>query len=581
MKRPLLHIIDRTDTPAQPFTEEPNTGEFEEVLALQEELVRLKAEDEDFPDVIIFAEHQDIYTAGRGSPKQSLLFPTKKNIPWIEIGRGGQATYHGPGQLVGYPIFSLERHGKDVHLFLRKLEDALILALQTFGIEGCRLEGMTGVWTRQDPEETSHGNNLPKIASRKIASLGIGVRRWVSFHGFALNIKPDLSYFQAISPCGQDGSVMTSLQEIFDRDARALPDMTIIKSELTKAIQQVFQFGEVKHGYVKGMSRPSWLKVRAPGSVEYQQTLNIVKDYKLVTVCEEAHCPNIGECWSHHTATFMIMGELCTRRCSFCSVKDGDLQSLRPLDPLEPVRVAQAIAKLGLAHVVVTSVNRDDLADMGAKHFNLTAKAIRRLNPQTAIEFLIPDMQGKRSLLEIIFSEAEIAVLNHNLETVPRLYREVRPGANIKRSLQILAWAKELSPGVRTKSGIMVGLGETMEEVLAVMDELRQVGCDILTIGQYLQPTLDQLPIRRYISPDEFARYETEGLKRGFTFVESGPFVRSSYHAWKHAPATQHPGATQHIGSAQDIRDAASRNSQLTSPLTSQVKLVPENILFE
>lgn len=553
MKEQLLHIIDHPEGTqlgrAQPAMGAsmaatmggPSTAEFEAVLALQEEIVRLKAEDQDFPDVLLYLEHQDIYTVGRGSPKQPLLQPIKKDIPWIEIGRGGQATYHGPGQLVGYPIFSLDQHGKDVHLFLRKLEDTLILTLCAFGVEGYRVEGMTGVWTGGDPGGKGVGAGTDR---RKIASLGIGVRRWVSFHGFALNINPDLSYFHAISPCGQDGSVMTSLQEIFDRDGRTLPDMTIIKSELTKALQQVFQFGEIKHGYVKGMSRPSWLKVHAPGSAEYQQTLRIVKDYKLVTVCEEAHCPNIGECWSHHTATFMIMGELCTRRCSFCSVKDGDLVSLRPLDPLEPVRVAQAIAKLALAHVVVTSVNRDDLEDMGAKHFNLTAKAIRRFNPQTAIEFLIPDMQGKKALLEIIFSQAEIAVLNHNLETVPRLYREVRPGANIKRSLQILAWAKELSPGVRTKSGIMVGLGETMPEVLAVMDELRQVGCDILTIGQYLQPTQDQLPVRRYISPDEFAHYNVEGLKRGFSFVESGPFVRSSYHAWKHAPSAQHIGST-------------------------------------
>jgi lipoyl synthase len=264
------------------------------------------------------------------------------------------------------------------------------------------------------------------------------------------------------------------------------------------------------------------------------KTQSIIKQHKLVTVCEEAKCPNIGECWSNNTATFMIMGDLCTRRCSFCSVKDGSITNLNPLNPLEPFHVATAVKKLGLKHVVITSVNRDDLEDMGAEHFYNTAKAISYHSPSCKIELLIPDMQGKRSLLEVILQDNFVSVLNHNVETVPRLYRTVRPGSYFKRSLDILALAKDIHPSVKTKSGIMVGLGERLSEILEVMDRLREINCDILTIGQYLQPTRKQLPVVRYITPDEFEEYRIEGLKRGFSYVESGPFVRSSYHAWKH-----------------------------------------------
>jgi lipoic acid synthetase len=279
--------------------------------------------------------------------------------------------------------------------------------------------------------------------------------------------------------------------------------------------------------------KPSWLKVRAPGSPEYLETRKIVKDLKLHTVCEEAQCPNIGECWSHHTATFMIMGELCTRKCHFCSVKKGSSDTLVALDPNEPERVGVAVKSLGLKHAVITSVDRDDVADNGAGHFNKTVRAVRTQSPGCKIELLIPDLKGSRADLETILA-SKIDVLNHNIETVPRLYKKVRPGAGYIRSLSIHRWAKEIDPQVVTKSGIMVGLGETKEEVLAVMDDMRAVGIDVMTIGQYLRPTQNQLPVRAFITPEEFKEYEEEGMKRGFRFVESGPFVRSSYHAWKH-----------------------------------------------
>lgn len=279
--------------------------------------------------------------------------------------------------------------------------------------------------------------------------------------------------------------------------------------------------------------KPPWLKVRAPGSPGYMETRGIVKGLGLVTVCEEARCPNIGECWAHSTATFMIMGELCTRRCHFCSVKKGTAETLQPLNPHEPENVGTAVKELKLKHAVVTSVDRDDLADFGANHFTQTVAAIHKHAPNCKVELLIPDLMGSHEALEIILG-AGIDVLNHNIETVPRLYKKVRPKAGYIRSMTILKWAKEIDPAVMTKSGIMVGLGETKEEVLSVMDDMRAANIDIMTIGQYLRPSERQRPVNAYITPEEFKEYEIEGLKRGFKFVESGPLVRSSYHAWKH-----------------------------------------------
>jgi lipoyl synthase len=281
------------------------------------------------------------------------------------------------------------------------------------------------------------------------------------------------------------------------------------------------------------IEKPRWLRVKAPGSPEYLETKRIVKNRNLHTVCEEAQCPNIGECWSHSTATFMIMGDKCTRRCNFCSVKDGTTDNLEPLDEMEPFRVAAAIAELKLKHAVITSVDRDDLPDNGASHFHQTAIAIKARAPYCAIEFLIPDLRGNREDLGKILKSG-INVLNHNIETVPRLYRKIRPGAGYVRSLSILRWAKEFDINIRTKSGIMVGLGETKSEVLSVLEDLRACNVDIVTIGQYLRPTAKQAPVKHFITPEEFKEYEIEGKKLGFLFVESGPFVRSSYHAWKH-----------------------------------------------
>ncbi|MGN6100005.1 MAG: lipoyl synthase [Devosia sp.] len=275
------------------------------------------------------------------------------------------------------------------------------------------------------------------------------------------------------------------------------------------------------------LRKPDWIRVRAPGSPVYRETQAIVREHNLVTVCEEAGCPNIGECWSKKHATMMIMGEICTRACAFCNVATGLPTAL---DPLEPQHVAEAVAKLGLNHVVITSVDRDDLPDGGANHFAAVIRAIRAMTPETTIEVLTPDFLRKDGALEIVV-EARPDVFNHNLETVPSKYLKVRPGARYFHSIRLLQRVKELDPTMFTKSGIMVGLGEERNEVLQLMDDLRSADVDFLTIGQYLQPTRKHHPVVRYVTPEEFKSYEVVGRTKGFLLVSSSPLTRSSHHA--------------------------------------------------
>lgn len=273
--------------------------------------------------------------------------------------------------------------------------------------------------------------------------------------------------------------------------------------------------------------RPAWLKAPAPVGDNYMELKRLVRGLRLHTVCESAACPNIGECWNHRTATFMILGNYCTRRCGFCAVQKG---APLPVDPDEPRRVAEACAHLGLRHAVITSVNRDDLKDGGAGHFAAVIAAIRQRIPGCRVEVLVPDFQGSREAMRTVMDAAP-DVLNHNIETVPRLYREVRLGARYERSLEMLAYAAELRPDIPTKSGLMVGLGETDEEVFEVLRDLRRHQVKIVTIGQYLRPTLQHLPVLRYVTPEQFAEYRRAAEEMGFDHVEAGPFVRSSYHA--------------------------------------------------
>jgi lipoyl synthase len=279
--------------------------------------------------------------------------------------------------------------------------------------------------------------------------------------------------------------------------------------------------------------KPDWLKVRAPGSENYHRLKGLMRGLGLHTVCEEANCPNIGECWHHGTATFMILGDTCTRSCGYCNVVHG---TPRPPDPHEPVKVASAIHALELSYVVVTSVDRDDLPDFGATHFARTIRETRARIPTCRLEVLIPDFQGDEASLRIVL-DARPDVLNHNIETVPRLYRTARPGGRYERALGVLRRSRAYAPAIPTKSGIMVGLGEEWDEVVATLGDLREAGCDIVTIGQYLRPSLANLPMARYYTPAEFAELKRIGLDLGFGHVESGPLVRSSYHAHEQTEA--------------------------------------------
>lgn len=274
-------------------------------------------------------------------------------------------------------------------------------------------------------------------------------------------------------------------------------------------------------------NRPDWLRAPAPAGENYRDLKGLIERLRLHTVCESAACPNVGECWNHRTATFMILGNVCTRRCGFCAVQKG---GPLPVDYDEPRRVAEAVATMGLKFAVITSVNRDDRKDGGAELFAMVIRAIREAVPGCGVEVLVPDFQGSHAAMDIVM-EARPDVLNHNTETVPRLYRQVRLGARYERSLDMLVYAKSISPATPTKSGLMLGLGETMEEVLAVMRDLRAHNVDILTLGQYLRPSPRHLPIVRYATPAEFEELRRAGCEMGFTHVESGPLVRSSYHA--------------------------------------------------
>jgi lipoic acid synthetase len=275
--------------------------------------------------------------------------------------------------------------------------------------------------------------------------------------------------------------------------------------------------------------KPPWLKVKAPGGQNYAGVRQMMRELGLNTVCEEARCPNIGECWEHRAATFMILGDVCTRNCAYCAVAHG---TPAPYDPEEPVRLAEAVTRMGLRHIVITSVDRDDLPNGGAEAFAGCVTEIRRRMPDASVELLTPDFKGSDPALQIVV-EARPDILNHNLETVARLYRIARPGGRYDRALRLLRRAKEMDPTLTTKSGLMCGLGEEWDELLVAMRDLRAEGVDILTLGQYLRPSDGHLPVVRYYSPDEFAELASIGLSMGYRHVESGPLVRSSYHAWE------------------------------------------------
>jgi lipoyl synthase len=479
-------------------------------------------------DYLLLQEHPHVYTLGSSAkPEHVLRDPGSVGAALVHADRGGDVTYHGPGQLVGYPIVSLAewRAGqRDVVAYVRKLEDVLIAVCADFGIAAERSAGYTGVW----------------VGDEKIAAIGVRVSRGRTRHGFALNVDPDLSMFEHIVPCGIRDRGVTSMARVLGSSV----EMKAVVDRVVDRFAEAFAGDDAGHDVgerqdvawqrpvrAEGVEvaltrkRPDWMRVRARFDDGYLELKRLTRKLDLHTVCEEAGCPNIYECWADRTATFMINGDRCTRACGFCQV---DTRKPLALDLDEPQRVADAVAALGLAHAVITCVARDDLADGGASGFAASVHAIRATSPGTAVELLIADCKGDGAALATIF-DARPDVLNHNLETVARLQRSVRPSAGYARSLAVLARAR--AAGLVTKSGLILGMGETDAEVRAAMADLRAVGVELLTIGQYLRPSADHLPVVKWWHPDEFAALAAYGESLGFAHVASGPLVRSSYHA--------------------------------------------------
>jgi len=526
--------------------------EYDEAWDLQRAIWEGRVSGRTRDDYLLLLEHDHVYTVGRNGDGSNLLLAPEALEPLgailRDVDRGGDITYHGPGQLVGYPIQAVRRlpRGYDMVGHLRRMEEMLIATLADLGVEAWAEEGYTGVWT----------------AAGKIAAIGARVARGVSMHGFALNVEPDLDYFTRIVPCGISDRPVTSIAAVLDRTVSLeevlealLPHATRILGEAPPEVQlgafvrgagRKFDVDEMIaagvfstrnrnevpiliSGVLAGEpERPEWMKVTARLDTDgYQDLKGLMRGMELNTVCEEAGCPNIYECWEQGTATLMLLGDRCTRACAFCDVTTG-----RPgeVDLEEPKRAAAAVAAMELNHAVLTSVNRDDLPDGGAAVFAETIRRIRDELPECDVEVLIPDFKGDSEALQVVM-DAKPSVLNHNTETVLRLQRDIRTAANYGRSLALLARAKWANPAGTVKSGLIVGMGETEAEIHGALADLRAVGVDIVTIGQYLRPTARHRRIDRYVDPEEFAGYAAEGERLGLPHVESGPLVRSSYHA--------------------------------------------------
>lgn len=479
-------------------------------IAHQRQLELLKSLHENQAEnICLITEHQPVFTLGRNGSTENVAvseaFLKNRKIELIRIERGGEVTYHGPGQIVCYPIIHLRQIGMSVVEYVHTLEQIMLNVVSFFGIQAGRDRRNHGIW----------------VGDRKLGSVGIAVRHGISYHGLALNVNPDLEPFNWVNPCGLAGVSMGSMEQELQQPLN-------IKQVKTRMIKEMHHaFGKSKTIKKNRIAKPKWLKQRLPSGSGYEKTRRLVKTSGLCTVCQEARCPNQFECFAKGTATFMLMGENCTRNCGFCAVAHGGTS---PLDPDEPVRIASAVAEMKLQYAVLTSVTRDDLPDGGAAHFAQTITAIHKKCSETLVEVLIPDLRGDQSALECI-CEKKPSVLNHNVETVKGLYEQVRPQAVYERSLELLTRVKEIDPALVTKSGLMLGLGETGKELRQTMKDIRATGCDLLTLGQYLQPTADNLPVHRYVPPEEFENIRETALELGFAGVAAGPHVRSSYQA--------------------------------------------------
>lgn len=544
---------------------------YAEALDLQQQMVRGSA------DHLLLLEHPAVYTLGvRTDPANLLVDPATVGAEQFEANRGGDVTFHGPGQLVGYPIMSVPgRRGggmADTVAYVTSIEQVVIDSLAELGLDAGRLDGYPGVWVEPD------GPN-----ARKIAAVGVRLARGRSMHGFALNVDVDLGWFEHIVPCGITDHSVTSLSaegitasmsEVADIVARhgaanLAPRRPVVRHDVAHRVAVTdlapFSRGEgpgdtikperagvpvqlgrrldqagVDEGLDVSTRKPEWMRVKLSTGDEFRRLSKVSKDLGLVTVCEEAGCPNIFECWNEGTATFMLLGERCTRACGFCLV---DTRKPVEADEGEPARIADAVAQLSLDFAVLTMVARDDLDDGGAAIVADTVRAIHDRSPGVGVEVLISDLKGSAEALDVV-CDAHPEVLNHNIETVARLQRAVRPSAGYARSLTLLARAKQR--GMTTKSGMIVGMGETPDEVRATLVDLQAAGVDIVTIGQYLRPTTHHLPVHRWWTPEEFAELKVFGEEvLGIAHVESSPLTRSSHHA---ATAAASAGVTASAG---------------------------------
>ena len=555
---------------------------YREALAVQESLFRYGTANH-----LLLLEHRHVFTHG---PRADLSLnvrvdPETVGAELVSVNRGGDVTYHGPGQLVGYPILTLPpKHGgaagpADTMAHVCNVEQLIIDALAELGIGNAgRLAGYPGVWI--DP-----AGPVP----RKICAIGVRVSRGRSMHGFGLNVSTDMRYLRDhIIPCGIADRPVTSLAEegidvsmsavvdvvarlaaarwgggaaerqdvawherpgdlsafsrgegpgiavrtAADHGVAAEPAVDRPRAEPVRLMGRLASAG-VTDSVALAARKPEWLRPKVQHGPEVLSLKKTVRDLGLITVCEEAGCPNLSDCWSDGTATFMVLGERCTRACGFCLV-----DTRKPLPPQddEVVRVADAIERMDLAHAVLTMVARDDLVDGGMAHVAACVRAIRDRRPATRIETLISDAKGEPTSLQLLF-DARPDVMNHNMETVPRLQRAVRPSAGYARSLSVLAGAK--AAGLTVKSGLVVGMGETAAEVDGVLLDLASLGVDIVTIGQYLRPTSHHLPVHRWVEPGEFDRWKAVGEAAGIGHVEASPLTRSSYHARQSADAVE------------------------------------------
>lgn len=515
---------------------------YREALAVQEALFTHGVEHH-----LLLLEHPHVFTHG---PRADLavnikVVPESVGAELVSVKRGGDVTYHGPGQLVGYPILSVANSlGAADHVCA--IQRVIVATLTELGVAdaGC-LDEYPGVWV---------GVSGPN--PRKICAIGVRLAHGRTMHGFALNVAPDMRYMREyIVPCGIADKPVTSLAEegidvsleaVADAVARHAAAMwgngTIERQDVAwkhrpddlsafsrgegpgAVVRRLAQVG-IADGLAITTRKPEWLRPKVVLGSGVMSLRKTVRDLGLVTVCEEAGCPNLSECWADGTATFMVLGESCTRACGFCLV-----DTHKPLPPAadEPERVADAIARMGLAHAVLTMVARDDLADGGMAHVARCVEAIRRRRPGTRIETLISDVKGDADSLAVLF-EVRPDVLNHNIETVARLQRAVRPSAGYARSLSVLARAK--AAGLTVKSGMIVGMGETADEIAGCLADLAGIGVDIVTIGQYLRPTTHHLPVARWVEPAEFEQWARLGESLGIGHVEASPLTRSSYHA--------------------------------------------------